>query len=145
MSWEVSSGEKILVSSNEASIVSADDMEISTIRSKSTHLSSAIISLFRPKLEPPLRPSPASSPPIDLCIKGLELELQHEISPVDRDDSDKISFTCSKNDVNHIVSEDAGHQHGGPPDYQHFLGLGNYPVTSNSGTSTSLQQSLFLL
>ena len=64
---------------------------------------------------------------------------------MDRDDSDEISFTCSTTDVGPISSEVMDRQGSDPPDYQKLLSLGQSPVTSASGASTSSQPSLFLL
>ena len=60
------------------------------------------------------------------------MDLQLEISPVDRDDSDEISFTGSTTDVDPIGGERVEHQGNDP-----FLGIGQSPVTSASSVSTS--------
>ena len=116
-----------LESSNAALFESA-----STLRSTSARFSSAFISMFKQKV--------ATSPSVDQGLDRPDMDLRLDISPVDRDDSDEISFTGSTNDIDPIGGERVEHQGNDP-----FLGLAQSPVTSTSSVSTSSHSSLFLL
>ena len=103
----------------------------STLRSTSARFSSALISMFKPKVD--------TSPSVHQGLNSPDMDFQLEISPVDRDDSDKISFTGSTTDVDPIGGERVKHQGNDP-----FLGLGKSSVTSASSASTSSHSSLIL-
>ena len=100
-----------------------------TLRSTSARFSSAFISMFKPKLD--------TSSPVDQGLNSHNISLQLEISPVDRDDSEEISFTGSTTNVDPIGGERVEHQD--------IIDLGQSPVTSASSVSTSSHPSFFHL
>ena len=106
---------------------------------------SSFISRFRAKPDPPSTPSTASSPHCDLCLEGPEIELLFEISRVDKEDSDEIYFASDSNGVNFLDHKEADQQGSDPPDHQHCLGLGQYPVNCDSGASIPSQQSYLFM
>ena len=92
----------------------------STLRSISARFSSAFISMFKPKVD--------TSSSVDQGLNSPDMDLQLEISPVDRADSDEISFTGSTTDVDPIGGEMVEHRGNDPSDYQQFLSLGQSPI-----------------